>query len=43
MKKYIPEHKVQRMRNLATKKFGAKTKVQVGYGKVETDHVEGDI
>ena len=27
MKKYIPEHKVQRMRNLATKKFGKKTKI----------------
>ena len=43
MKKYIPEHKVQRMRNLATKKFGDKTKIQVGYGKAEEEHVEGDV
>ena len=43
MKKYIPEHKVQRMRNLATKKFGAKTKVMVGYGKIDKEHVEGDV
>ena len=43
MKKYIPEHKVQRMRNLATKKFGNKTKIQIGYGNSTEDHVEGDI
>lgn len=43
MKKYIPEHKVQRMRNLVTKKFGKKTKIQVGYGKSLGDHVEGDV
>ena len=43
MKKYIPEHKVQRMRNLATKKFGNKTKIQIGYGNSESEHVEGDI
>ena len=34
MKKYIPEHKVQRMRNLVTKNFGDKTKIQVGYSKI---------
>jgi len=43
MKKYIPEHKVQRMRNLATKKFGAKTKIQVGYKKNNEEHKEGDV
>ena len=43
MKKYIPEHKVQRMRNLATKKFGDKTKIQIGYGKNTGDHKEGDV
>ena len=43
MKKYIPEHKVQRMRNLVTKKFNDKTKIQVGYGKTEGEHLEGDI
>jgi len=43
MKKYIPEHKVQRMRNLATKKFGKKTKIQIGYGNFTEEHKEGDI
>jgi hypothetical protein len=43
MKKFIPEHKVQRMRNLVTKKFGDKTKVQVGYGKGSKEHKEGDV
>jgi len=43
MKKYIPEHKVQRMRNLVTKQFGSKTKIQVGYGKSLGDHVEGEV
>ena len=43
MKKYIPEHKVQRMRNLVTKKFNDKTKIQVGYGKAEGEHLEGDV
>jgi len=43
MKKYISEAKVQRMRNLATKKFGDKTKIQIGYGNNEGDHVEGDV
>ena len=43
MKKYIPEHKVQRMRNLVSKKFGDKTKIQIGYGSSEEKHVEGDV
>jgi len=43
MKKFIPEHKVQRMRNLATKKFGDKTKIQIGYGKNTGDYKEGDV
>tara|TARA_R100001015_G_C4601654_1_gene156604 strand:- start:681 stop:1268 length:588 start_codon:yes stop_codon:yes gene_type:complete len=43
MKKYIPEHKVQRMRNLVSKKFGDKTKIQIGYGSSEGKHVEGDV
>ena len=43
MKKFIPEHKVQRMRNLVTKKFGNKTKIQIGYGKSSGDHKEGDV
>ena len=43
MKKYISEHKVKRMRNLVTKNFGEKTKIQIGYGKNEEDHKEGYI
>jgi len=43
MKKYIPEEKVQRMRNLATKNFGAKTKIQIGYGKNTEEYKEGDV
>ena len=43
MKKYIPEHKVQRMRNLVTKKFNDKTKIQVGYNNNIGEHSEGDV
>jgi hypothetical protein len=43
MKKYIPEHKVQRMRNLVTKNFGGKTKIQIGYGKSHGERKEGDV
>ena len=43
MKKYIPEHKVQRMRNLVTKNFGDKTKIQIGYGKSSGNYSEGDV
>tara|TARA_R110000822_G_scaffold41842_2_gene113814 strand:+ start:2321 stop:2905 length:585 start_codon:yes stop_codon:yes gene_type:complete len=43
MKKSISEQKVQRMRNLATKKFGNKTRIQVGYSKNEGEHVEGEV
>jgi hypothetical protein len=43
MKKFIPEHKVQRMRNLVTKNFNDKTKIQIGYGKSEEEYKEGDI
>jgi hypothetical protein len=43
MKKFIPEEKVQRMRNLVTKKFGDKTKIQIGYGKNTDEYKEGDI
>ena len=43
MKKYIQEHKVNRMRNLISKKHNDKTKIQVGYGKNKGEHIEGDI
>ena len=43
MRKSISESKVQRMRNLVTKKFGNKTKIQIGYGKSSGEHKEGDV
>jgi len=43
MKKGISQKKVQRMRNLATKNYGAKTSIQSGYGKKSNKHIEGDI
>ena len=43
MKKGISQRKVQRMRNLATKNYGAKTVIQSGYEKKSIRHVEGDV
>jgi uncharacterized protein (UPF0248 family) len=43
MKKYIPEHKVKRMRNIISKKYSDKTKIQIGYGKKDGEYKEGDI
>ena len=37
------ERDVQRMRNIITKNYGAKTSTQVGYTKKLQDHTEGDI
>jgi len=37
------ERDVQRMRNLITKDYSAKTQSQVGYTKENIDHKEGDI
>ena len=37
------ERDVQRMRNLITKDYGAKTGVQVGYTKEQVEYKEGDI
>ena len=34
---------VQRMRNIITKDYTAKTTTQIGYSKTQTDHKEGDI
>jgi hypothetical protein len=34
---------VQRMRNIITKDYGAKTTTQIGYSKAQIDHKEGDI
>jgi hypothetical protein len=37
------ERDVQRMRNLITKDYGAKTGVQIGYTKEYVEHKEGDV
>ena len=43
MKKAIAEQKVQRMRNLLTKKYGDKTTIRSGYTKKQTIYKEGDV
>jgi 23S rRNA-/tRNA-specific pseudouridylate synthase len=34
---------VQRMRNIITKDYTAKTATQIGYSKTQIDHKEGDV
>jgi len=43
MKKSISDAQVQRMRNLVTKKYNAKTSIQTGYTKSDEDRKEGDV
>lgn len=43
MKKGIADAKVQRMRNLVTKKYGDKTQVRSGYTKNYNKRQEGDV
>jgi hypothetical protein len=43
MKKAITEAKVQRMRNLITGKYKAKTATQIGYTKTKEKYEEGDV
>tara|TARA_A100001201_G_scaffold132554_1_gene119200 strand:- start:1969 stop:2541 length:573 start_codon:yes stop_codon:yes gene_type:complete len=43
MKKSISDAKVNRMRNLLTKKYGNKTKICSGYTKKVVDYREGDV
>ena len=43
MKKSISEAQVKRMRNLVTKKYGAKTEIRSGYTKQNQSRTEGDI
>ena len=43
MKKAISEAKVQRMRNLVTGKYKAKTATQIGYKKTNTKRKEGEV
>jgi ribosomal protein L44E len=43
LKREFKERDVQRMRNIITKDYTAKTVTQVGYSKTQTDHKEGDM
>ena len=43
MRKSISDAQVQRMRNLVTKKYNAKTAIQTGYTKSNVERVEGDV
>jgi len=43
LQKEFKDRDVQRMRNLITKDYTAKTTTQVGYTKTQIDHKEGDI
>lgn len=43
LKREFRERDVQRMRNIITKDYTAKTVTQVGYTKAQVEHKEGDI
>ena len=43
LKREFRERDVQRMRNIITKDYTAKTVTQVGYSKAQVDHKEGDV
>ena len=43
MKKSISESKVQRMRNIVTKKYNDKIAISTGYKKVKETYGEGDV
>ena len=43
LKREFRERDVQRMRNIITKDYTAKTVTQVGYSKAQVDHKEGDM
>lgn len=43
MKKSISEAQVKRMRNLVTKKYGAKTEIRAGYTKKRESRAEGEV
>ena len=43
LKREFKERDVQRMRNIITKDYTAKTVTQVGYSKAQIEHKEGDI
>jgi len=43
LKREFKERDVQRMRNIITKDYTAKTVTQVGYSKAQIEHKEGDV
>ena len=43
LKREFRERDVQRMRNIITKDYTAKTVTQVGYTKAQIEHKEGDV
>jgi hypothetical protein len=43
LKREFKERDVQRMRNIITKDYTAKTVTQVGYTKTQVEHKEGDV
>jgi ribosomal protein L44E len=43
LKREFKERDVQRMRNIITKDYTAKTVTQVGYSKTQINHKEGDV
>jgi hypothetical protein len=43
LQREFKDRDVQRMRNLITKDYTAKTTTQVGYTKAYIDHIEGDV
>ena len=43
MKKGISQNKVQRMRNIISGKYNAKSKISSGYNKKIVEHKEGDV
>ena len=43
LKREFKERDFQRMRNIITKDYTAKTVTQVGYSKAQIDHKEGDV
>jgi ribosomal protein L44E len=43
LQREFKERDVQRMRNIITKDYTAKTTTQIGYSKAQIDHKEGDV
>jgi hypothetical protein len=43
LKREFNQRDVQRMRNIITKDYSAKTTTQIGYTKIQAEHKEGDV